>query len=366
VVYATERGNRPRQTIHSVPKQRSRDTPAHDPSCPFCRGNEAQTPPTLFELPDPLDSTAGAWGLRVVNNKFPAVDAACGDGEDDDAFDYPQLTDACTINSEIPATGRHEVLIESSRHNYLSATESLDTLALLVRAWVARSIVAAEDPRVKLVMCFKNQGGTAGASLIHPHSQLIALPLIPRQVSAQLHTARDFYVQHGKSAFANMARQELDAGTRVIEQNEHFLAFVPFAAICPFETWILPRPSYQRANFHLITSDEEASFGKILHRCLRRIHHTLDEPNFNLLLRSGPIPNRGRSAAYRYESFYSWHCRVIPRLGAGAMAGFEFGSGIFSNANRPENDAEVLRKAPINIFEKYSEKNKRIGSLVRE
>jgi galactose-1-phosphate uridylyltransferase len=225
----------------------------------------------------------------VIANKYPAVTPFIPGSEPArDVHDCAQFGDASTVNNEVPAVGHHEVLIESPVHNHLAATGTGEQLSLLVRAWVSRTCTISQDTRIRQILCFKNQGGAAGASIVHPHSQIVALPLIPRLVETQLKHARDYYVKHGASVFKMMLREELAAGARVIESNRymvrvcvcvcvcvctclhtrththlythtlththnththththtisysHFAAFVPYAAICPFETWILP------------------------------------------------------------------------------------------------------------------------------
>ena len=137
---------------------------AHDPSCPFCRGNEVMTPPAILELPGP-----DGWGLRVIANKYPAVTPFLGSEAVHDINDCAQFGDGSTTNNQLPAVGHHEVLIESPLHNHLAATGTKEQLSLLVRAWVARASAISEDMQVRQILCFKNQGGTAGASLVHPH-----------------------------------------------------------------------------------------------------------------------------------------------------------------------------------------------------
>eukprot|EP00471_Norrisiella_sphaerica_P009886 CAMPEP_0184502750 /NCGR_PEP_ID=MMETSP0113_2-20130426/51144_1 /TAXON_ID=91329 /ORGANISM="Norrisiella sphaerica, Strain BC52" /LENGTH=185 /DNA_ID=CAMNT_0026892067 /DNA_START=206 /DNA_END=763 /DNA_ORIENTATION=- len=130
--------------------------------------------------------------------------------------------------------------------------------------------------------------------------------------------------------------------SRLVDVTESFAAFVPFAAISPFYLRIVPR--FESAHFHTGLTDELVpQLAMILRRCLQRLHVALDEPDFNLVVRSAPLPDRGTQRAFNSEATFRWHVTIFPRLGAGAMAGFEFGSGIFSNANLPEDDAATLR-----------------------
>ncbi|EKX49463.1 hypothetical protein GUITHDRAFT_104991 [Guillardia theta CCMP2712] len=340
------RANRPKQTVSFLTKQYAKDCLTYEITCPFCMGNEHMTPKAILEYKSLRDPNA--WDLRVIQNKYPAVTPlTCLNATKDNHHHI--FADGRITNNEMPAVGHHEVCIENPQHNYIIATGNRESLDFMVRAWMERSADLHKDRFVKHVMLFKNNGGTAGASLLHPHSQIVALPVIPRQVEVQMKVCEEFYTKHGKSVFVQMAEEELEAGERVIERNEHFMAFVPFAAICPFETWILPLKSLaqHQAYFHAMSEEERKSFVAILHRTMRRLHMVLDEPNYNLIVCSAPVPNRVGSAAYNFSVFYSWQCRIFPRLGAGSMAGFEFGSGIFSNSNLPHLDASMLRDVQL-------------------
>ena len=169
----------------------------------------------------------------MIANKYPAVTPFIhGSDAARDVHDCAQFGDASTINNEVPAVGHHEVLIESPVHNHLAATGSPEQLSLLMRAWVLRASTISQDTRIRQILCFKNQGGAAGASLVHPHSQLVALPLIPRLIEAQLKHARDYYVKHGASVFKMMLREELAAGARVIESNRYMMCVCLCVFVC--------------------------------------------------------------------------------------------------------------------------------------
>lgn len=336
VVYAKDRGSRPKQTVHDLEKQRCQDFPPYKEDCPFCKGNEHMTASSLLEIPgEPF-----SWNLRVIENKYPGV----AKGEDGHHWHKHQrqmevsLADDDPTTNTIPAIGHHEVVIESPRHNDLLATQPVAATERMIRAWWQRGRDLRQDSSVRHTVYFKNHGGAAGASLVHPHSQIIALPIVATQNLSKYEIARRFYARHQVTVFQRTVEVEKAAGVRVIDENEAFLAIVPYAALCPFEIMILPKNG--AAYFEECGIEELTSFSNILHRCLRRMHTALDEPSFNMILRTAPLKSR---QAFNYNLFYSWHLSIYPRLGAGAMGGFEIASSIFSNSTSPESNAQALR-----------------------
>jgi len=341
VVFAQGRRNRPKQTSTDMKKRhKPSEQPAHDDKCPFCAGNEAQTPPSWMELKD----SSGKWELRVIDNKFPAVVPVESLSQ---PLDLSVLADDVALNNEIPAVGKHEVIIESPAHNGVLALAGLPSVERLCHAWRERGRAMQSIESIRHIMFFKNSGGSAGASLMHPHSQVVGLPIVPDMVYARQRYARQWMTTHDQSVFAQMATQELAAAERVIDESHDFMAIVPYAAISPFTVWVLPKPHAQQALFTETADDHLADFALMLHSALRRLHRALDEPDFNLVVHSAPLSDRGKTRAFQPSAYFSWYASISPRLGAGALAGFEFGSGIFSNGNLPEHDAATLKATSI-------------------
>ena len=136
--------------------------------------------------------------------------------------------------------------------------------------------------------------------------------------------------------WAQMIEEEMELAAqstdncRIVDENESFVALVPFAALSPYSMWILPKED--AAHFEQIDEAGLVQFASLLHRCLRRMHIVLDEPDFNLIVRSAPVADRGRQRAFNAGSYYRWHATLFPRMGAGAMGGFEFASGFSRTA----------------------------------
>ena len=272
------------------------------------------TPKSLFEVKD----KDGGWLLRVVQNAFPAV----GDHDrSDHMFEKMQRERVQGhVNFEVPATGHHEVVIESPYHNACTAETSEESVTRLLRAWHSRGCwLRDHDPSMQHVLYFKNNGSVAGASLLHPHSQIVGLPVVSQDVQNQQVRNLRYFEQYGESVFEKSVTEEFALRAsgkphRIIDENEHFVAFIPFAAPSPFNIWIIPK--IDTAHFGKSSDTELEACGEILWRSLRRLHIALDEPDWNMVLRSAPLPGRFRQRALDASVFFRWHIIITPRLGA--------------------------------------------------
>ncbi len=197
-----------------------------------------------------------------------------------------------------------------------------------------RTLQLQRDPRLKYVLLFRNHGKTAGASLEHPHSQLVALLLVPEAVQRKIEGIARYEAQHGRCLYCDMLAQELDFGKRVVLQNEHFVVFAPFAARFPFELCLLPK--HHSAHFAQEPPKVLVAFATILQETLKRLYQVLDDPPYNYMIHTAPI-NLER------EPLFHWHLVLVPRLTI--PAGFEMGTGISINTMAPEDAAEHLRNA---------------------
>jgi UDPglucose--hexose-1-phosphate uridylyltransferase len=261
------------------------------------------------------------WSLRVVPNKFPALRIE-GDLEPSGEGLYDRMN----------GVGAHEVVIETPRHDASLAGLSVDAVTDVLLAYRERMVDLKKDPRFAYVLVFKNHGEAAGASLEHPHSQLIATPIIPIMVSEELAGSAQYYDLKERCVWCDMVRQERRGRGRLVLESPEFVALAPFAPRFPFETWILP--TRHRAAFEESTEEELRGVAETLGEVLRRMDQVLGEPPFNFMLHTAPF----REA--QLESFH-WHLEVIPKLTR--VAGFEWGSGFFINPVPPEAAAEALR-----------------------
>lgn len=318
VVIATERAQRPDQFRNH---HRKRELPARDPDCPFCPGNEEMTPPETWAVRD----AQGAWQVRAVPNKFAAF-----------AMKGSRQRRAQGLLLSLDGVGAHEVIIESPRHDQTIGTLPCSQLELVLRCYRERLCALVEDPRIELVTIFRNHGERAGTSLIHPHSQLIATPVVPPYVRERMDTARAYYDQWGACLYCDMINQELGVRERLVTQNEQFVCFAPHASRQPFEMWVVPRRHH--SSFGMVSDEELAGLACVLGEALARLYVGLQDPDYNYMIHTAPY-------AELDVRHYHWHLQVLPRLST--PAGFELGSGIYITTAYPEQTAEYLRQIEL-------------------
>jgi len=319
VIIATERAKRPEEmaTHRAAPAVTS-----FVETCPFCPGNENKTPPEILRSP----TTAGEpWAVRVIPNKFAALSS-----------EVQPTRSLQHLRRRIDGFGFHEVIIDSPDHARCMALLSDEHVASILRVYRERYNTLSVDRRVNHITIFKNHGADAGASLQHPHSQLIATPVIPSQVRHRLHEALRHYDDVGECMFCHMVEREVEDQTRIVLKSEHFVALEEFASATPFATHIFPLR--HMASFSEITDLEIADLARVLRTLLAKIYVGLENPDLNYTVRSGPTEYNG-------ARHFHWYVSVIPRLTR--VAGFELGSGMFINSVLPEAAAEFLRKVVV-------------------
>jgi UDPglucose--hexose-1-phosphate uridylyltransferase len=319
VIISTERGRRPSDFGTEPERERAG-------FCPFCPGNESKTPPEVLAYrANGGGPNSSGWQLRVVPNKFPALQIEGDLGRQGDGM-YDKMN----------GVGAHEVIIETPEHGETLASMSAQRVEDVLWAFHDRVLDLKKDQRFRYILIFKNSGRAAGASLDHPHSQLIATPIIPKRVREELDGAKEYFNYKERCVFCDIVRQELNQGVRVINENDDFVAIAPFASRFPFETWILPKmhePFFEDAQKH-----EYVNLAKLLRDLCLRMEKVLINPPYNLIIHSSPL----RETDGRY---YHWHIELMPKLTQ--VAGFEWGSGFYINPTPPEDAAKYLRDAKV-------------------
>ncbi len=325
VVLAPERALRPIQLQHGEPHPR-RDA-ASKGVCPFCPGGEAMAPSEVYAVRDPGSAPDGpGWHLRVVPNKVPAVK------ELPDSSPLGITPDG--FSEAMIGYGRHEVVIETDRHDSDPTTLTDAEFARLLVAYRERLKVMAKNPRFAFASVFKNVGAEAGASLAHLHSQIVALPIVPDAIRAELEAGNDYYRRERRCVYCDMLRFEAESALRVIEDGDQFFTACPFAPRFAYETWVLPKAHDSR--FETATDDDLMVLAVQMKRLLVAIDVVLNGPAYNWYLHCGPL--RAGNMPY-----YHWHIEVAPKTAR--AAGFEWGSGCFINAVPPEIAAVRMRAA---------------------
>ncbi len=314
VVIATHRAMRP-ESFSREPKPPVGKSLS---GCPFCAGNEGQTPPEVMALrPDgPADGLG--WRVRVVPNKYPAFSPSAGPISPENDF------------ASRPANGRHEVIIHGPDHDRTLAKMSEAEIEAVFSVYKERLKALALLPEVASAIIIVNQGREAGASIEHPHSQLFALPLVAPLIEREMERVEVWRAERNECPVCSMVAHELSSGARLVAQNEHFVAFCPFASRVPFETYIVPR--VHERNFAAAGDILLQAAAAIVKTVLARVGARLGDPPYNLYLHTAP---------FRSEGDYHWHFALLPKLSV--IAGFELGSGIMINVADPEGAAEFLR-----------------------
>ncbi len=318
VIIAPERRDRPQRRIETARATQPR--PGFDLHCPFCPGNEAMLPGILEEVP--VDRAPG-WQVRVVPNKYPVLRA-------DTAMAQPPRHGGVAM----AGYGHHDVVIESPRHDADLASMSDGEIEAVLAAYHRRFVWLSEQPRIQRVILFRNYGPTRGASLAHPHAQLVALAMTPPDLQAHAARARSWHEHHGQCDLCDEMALERADGRRVVEETESFTALVPFAATCPFEVWLVPRR--HQASFAEIERGELGEMGLFLRDVLCRLKSVLGDPPYNFVVDSAGPMELGRPDLH-------WRVRIAP--GLATPGGFELATGMSINPSSPEGDAHALRNA---------------------
>ncbi|MCK9602754.1 MAG: galactose-1-phosphate uridylyltransferase [Candidatus Omnitrophica bacterium] len=291
--------------------------------CPFCYGNESLTPPEIEAIRDPntAPNTSG-WQVRVVANKFPALGIE-GDLERRGLGMYDMSN----------GVGAHEVLIETPYHEKdipdLLNSEIENFLSMYCR----RALDLIKDRRFKYIMIFKNYGAAAGASLEHPHTQMVALPMVPKNVMEEIRGAHNYFEYRERCIFCDIIRQETQKKERLILENKHFLSFCPFVSRFPFEIWIIPKK--HNGLFYHMPQEEIPDLASILKDTIAKLKKIFPNVSYNFIVHSSPVNGDGGIEGYH------WHIEFMPKLTR--VAGFEWGTGFYLVATPPELAAEYLR-----------------------
>ncbi|MBE0567413.1 MAG: DUF4921 family protein [Krumholzibacteria bacterium] len=323
VIIAADRGRRPNEF------QLARRPAAAAADCPFCPGCEAATTAEIVAWGRPAGAAPDGpgWNLRVFPNKYPALSP-----------EPPPHPEAAGLGSR-PGVGAHEVVVYSPLHAAGPCTVGSDRLADLLRIMRQRTRTLAAAPGHRYVLAFVNHGPEAGATLAHPHGQIIATPLVPDVVAAKC----ERFLAHrriadGACLLCDLAAREERAGDRLVAAGEHGVAITPWASRLPYELLLVPRR--HRADPTGCGDAELAGLAAVLDQALRGLERQHPDPPLNLVLHGAPLV-RGPADQAAADAFH-WHLEVVPRLTR--LAGFEAGTGFFINAVPPETAARRLRK----------------------
>lgn len=334
VLVATARSMRPKKAEEPA----SRDTRKRVETCPFCKGNEHQTPPTLLAVP-----TEPEWVIRIVENLYPML----GDNRSEGCLTFG-------LQQTIDGYGRHEVIIDHPEHGIALHEMSVAHLSCLFQTYRDRMrVLYASDSRLKYVLAFKNFGPAAGASIPHTHSQLIAMPVVPQNVHDELQNSRHYYEKNHHCIFCSLIdealtfeatlydrasgeiRRKISVGQYVIERGEKFIAIKPFASRFEWEIHLLPLQ--HQADFITTGDSDLDDLARVLQRSMARLDAVIGGAQYNYFLHTRPQASLYADCLASYH----WHLEICPRTSI--PTGFELGSGLSVNTISPESAAAQLR-----------------------
>lgn len=312
VIIAKERAKRPIELKENKNVEICEES--HNDKCFFCLGNEAATPPEVFRI-----EKDGKWQVRVFPNKFPIL-------TDEGVLEVKNDFYESTLGQ-----GHHKVVVETNRHNgsfFNMSEEEFENYFLTLKSIYNR---LKENDKVEYISIFKNYHKTAGASLQHPHSQVITVPIVPSDIYTEFINAKNHFISKGEVLHEKIINYEREAKERVIHESENFIILAPFASIYNNEVEIIYKKDKR---FEDINPSEIMELSRLMKRLFSNMHEVLGDFPFNMFIHTHPVDQS-------QTKYYRWHIHITPRLSC--QAGFELSTGIYVNAVTPESVAEMLR-----------------------
>ena len=327
---APDRGKRPRAKSNGDEKKES-------DFCPFCPGQEHETPPEIFAVRSLWQRDASGWQVRVVPNKFPIF----------------QIEGKLNRKAEGPyrkmnGIGAHEVIIESPDHSQHLHHVSFDQARLILKTAKERMIDLEKDVRFRYLLLFENFGSEAGASLKHPHLQLNAFPIIPFEPTLELGTCSEYFKETESCLLCDIGDYESQISSRIVVESLHLIAFCPFASRFPYEIMIMPKSDSHKAFFTEIDDLELNDLVQVLQITLKKLEAALSYYSpYNLVLHMAPFfrDDPKRQSGETIGKDYHWHLHIWPRLTK--IAGFELGAEFYIHPVYPELAAKNLRETAV-------------------
>jgi UDPglucose--hexose-1-phosphate uridylyltransferase len=296
--------------------------PELDPTCVFCPGNENKNQDLCDDVCRIPNNDA--WQLRVIPNKYKALDH------------NPPVQSLKDFYNSRSGYGDHEVIV-TRKHNEPVAMQSAQLIALSLTNFKDRIIELSKDPKTAYVQVFHNHGRDAGASLVHPHYQILSTPMVPPHIHSEISGAYHYHQAHGTCIYCDIMKEESQLKDRLVYEDDHFMVISAYASRKPFETWILPKK--HGARYEDISEKEIIHLAHALKKVLASLYTKLSDPPLNFYIHTMPV-KKDRHTMHE-EGSYHWHLTIFPRLTI--WAGFEYATGIPVNPMPPEETAKFLR-----------------------
>ena len=324
VIFAPRRSKRPSDFF----KHEKSDSIA---DCPFCPGQEPEDDLAPIEVHGPCcEFSEAPWSMKVLHDKYPLLRSdkkfeRFGDGMYDLMEGY----------------GEHQLIVESPEHGLKFDDFSVEHLSEIFALYQKRIIELSRDKRIQHILITRNIGNDAGAHIHHPHSHVVALPIVPKKLMEEVEGARLYHQYRDRCIFCDIISQELESRERVVLENESFIAFCSYASRFPFEVTVIPKVHLPR--YETIRPEEMGQLAQMMKQLIGGLNTLLKDPPLNYIVHSAPTVHARRERFERVGQFYHWHIELLPKLTR--VAGFEWGSGFYINPMLPEDAAEHLRAA---------------------
>lgn len=316
VIFDTEKAAKP-EDLRNPDRSNGAGKPA---DCPFCPGNESKTSGATFVIGDEKN-----WRVRCFETKNPVL-----------IQHAPKIEDRHSLYRSLPGEGVHEVIVDTPDHNAHLATMPEKQVLDLFTAYQNRYQSMLSNPHIALPLLFKNQGPASGTRVAHAHSQIVGTSVVPINIRHRMDEAQKYYETEGSCVFCKMLETEMKDKVRIIEENDHYAAFVLYASLSPFHMWIMPKRHLM--SFGDANEKEVAALARIMQRVTKRLDVGLNSPAYNYVVQSAPL-DRGETEAFH------WYMTLVVRTSK--FSGFELGSGMFTNSVPPEASASFLQDVKI-------------------
>ncbi len=312
VIYSPDRENRPdftgiKRSIELSPE-----------NCPFCEGNEDMTPPEISRISD----SGSSWKIRVIPNKFPVLNVEEKYNRTDEG-----------VLEKFTGAGAHEIIIETPSHFEDITLRDPDYFKNIFITYRDRIRDLKKDFRLQYIQIFKNHKASAGATISHHHSQLIALPFVPEEVERKLTLLKAFYKKNNISLFSEIISVELAHKKRIVSENNGFIAVAPWYSRTPFQVSIYQKEGYSR--FEDVEDGDLKNLSEIFSNVMKKLISALGDIPFNFVLYNLPFTEKD-------DAGFNWYIEILPAIGG--TGGFEAATGTYINTVLPEKAAEILKK----------------------
>lgn len=299
-------------------------------SCSFCSGREAETPLELAAIrPDGSPPNTPGWSSRVLPHPKPILLKGTELGRR-----------GVGMYDKMNSIGHNDLIIETPSHNVPPEDLGPGHMAALLSLYRDRMLEMEKDATARHVFIYKNSGRGSGALYSHPHSEIVATPVIPKMMKEELDGAKDYYRYKERCIFCDILDEERRSGLRLIGESEHFVAFCPFAQKYPFEFWIMP--IQHSCAFQDISDEETGDLGEFLCLVIKKMRKTLNNPPFNYVLHSAPNRMPRKDHWHTLGNDFHWHIELSPRLLS--TSGFERGSDFYLLTTSPEDAARYIKE----------------------